>query len=141
MSKEVDEEIICDPEPGQERAVKDLPLKISTSRNVESKILHNNANSTDSSVLMNVHQNSTKPEIKSQSQETDVSMCSKPDLNQKAEAVIKTDPNIVSPMEDATEQKNSPKHVIHKQRRPTRKSQMQLNNQCEQLWIQHPMER
>ncbi|KAI5072670.1 hypothetical protein GOP47_0012776 [Adiantum capillus-veneris] len=75
MSEEVDEEIICDPEPEQGRAVKDLPLKISTSRNVESKILHNNANSTDSSSLRDVPKNSTEAEIKYQSQEKDILMC------------------------------------------------------------------
>ncbi|KAI5054101.1 hypothetical protein GOP47_0031006 [Adiantum capillus-veneris] len=66
MSEEVDEEIICDPEPERGRAVKDLPLKISTSRNVESKILHNNANSTDSSSLRDVLKISTEVEIKYQ---------------------------------------------------------------------------
>ncbi|KAI5058607.1 hypothetical protein GOP47_0026777 [Adiantum capillus-veneris] len=94
MSEEVGEEIICDPEPEKGWEFKDLPLKISRSRNVESKILHNNANSTDSSSLRDVPKISTETEIKYQNQEKDISMCSNDGKNKKTEPVIKSDPNI-----------------------------------------------
>ncbi|KAI5078856.1 hypothetical protein GOP47_0006527 [Adiantum capillus-veneris] len=140
MSEELDEEIICDPEPEQAREVKDMPLKISSSRNVESKILHNNANSTDSSSLRDVPKNSTEAEIKYQSQEKDISMCSNDGKNQKAKPVIKSDTNIVSPVENAKEPKvtqiiinlNNQKQMVHQAHGAYQKINKEINKeQCE----------